>query len=285
MPRSGGCTGQTPPKDPVKPLRKCSRLTATLACRPALASTSRWAGAALVAVALPTVALAGPLVTEDAGAIDSGRCEWESHVARYSADGVVERAAATQLSCGLGWLGQLGVSASRVRGPEGARDDILGLAGKRALSHADGRWPVALAYAVDAIQSGGGSGYSLRDMALNAVASPALSESTTLHLNLGWSREHPARQTATNWNLALESSLAHGWAAMAELYGCVPWAGLARAGPALVANRPFRRERVHCETGWLRRQPLDPRVQALAFDCTARVVRVARSGVQVDPTR
>lgn len=89
-------------------------------------------------------ALAGrPLVTEDAGVLAKGQCEWESFAGVQDRPSV--RLAASQVGCGVGLDSQLALGVSRERSA-GDRASFTMLSGKTAVGAADGAAQVALAY-------------------------------------------------------------------------------------------------------------------------------------------
>lgn len=187
--------------------------------RPPLAVT-RMLFAFLLSAALPQTSLAGrPLATEDAGVIEPRRCEWESFGARLLG-ATVQTGLSTQLACGIGFGTQLGVVLSHVTPSEDQPGTIVGATGKtvtRALRDRFGT-SLALAYGLDTIKALDG-GYRLRTAFVNGVASVAVGEANVIHLNVGWLRDHVAREELATWNLAAEHAVSDTWSAMAEVYG------------------------------------------------------------------
>jgi hypothetical protein len=190
-----------------------------------------------------------PLVTEDAGVLDSGTCELESFGSRLSeAAGTATSGASAQVGCGIGWRTQVALAAARERSA-GATAQVLAFGGKTGLVEAEQGTSWTLAWGFLAFKPDGGS---LRHDAsyLNAVASRPLTERLMLHANLGWLRSRSADESSTNWNLALE----HAWLptldVMGEVFGSdrdhSPWVQLALRWAVLP-------QKIHLDGGWATR--------------------------------
>ncbi len=177
-----------------------------------------WMCALPLAVSPAHDAFAGrPMATEDAGVLAAGLCEGESYGTQLSEEGV-ERAVTTQLVCAQGGSRQFGLSVSGVRTAEADRHALLGLSGKQSWMLGQ-RVPVALSINLNTLHETHRR-LSWHSFAVTAVASPALGENTTLHLNLGWLRERidGASGYSATWNLALEQALSARWAVSAEVF-------------------------------------------------------------------
>ncbi len=158
-----------------------------------------------------------PMVTEDAGVLDSGDCELESFKAwaraRQSAS---EQLLSAQIGCGIGWNSQLALAASRWQSGS-ARTPGLTLSGKTALNQAtEGGAAWALAWAVAAEDDGS---WSHTGHALNGVVSVPLNDTLNLHANLGWSHARREHQQTTHWAIGLEQSLNDRWDLTGESFG------------------------------------------------------------------
>lgn len=181
---------------------------------------ARLVAACVLAAALPQSALAGrPLATEDAGAIEPRRCEWESFGARLLGD-AAQTGLSTQLACGIGFGTQFGLVLSHVTPSEDQPGTIVGATGKTATRALHDRFgtALALAYGLDTIKALDG-GYRLRTAYVNAVASVSVGAASVVHLNAGWLRDHVAQVDLATWNLAAEHAVSDTWSAMAEIYG------------------------------------------------------------------
>lgn len=176
----------------------------------------RAAGAALLALAC-TPALAGrPLITEDAGVLGSGECEWESVAAQDKESGVTSHAWSTQLGCGIGLRSQVAAAYGQARA-EGVSATVTGVNGKtHLLKSANDATALTLAWGYASAKAAGERAHSTF---LNGVLTHQYGDTFTTHLNLGWNRERVAgvSTTATSWSVSGEYNLGHGVELMAEL--------------------------------------------------------------------
>lgn len=182
------------------------------------AATAALLGVAALLVPGGDAAAGRPLQTEDAGVLDTGECELEAVARRASAgDLPTLRAGSVQVGCGFGFRSQAALLAGAVRGG-GERVEELALVGKTALRPlTDEQTGIALAWALGAQRSAGGS-LRHESTELKAVvthpAGPWL-----LHANLGAARSQAERQTSTLWSVAAERTGLGPFDAMAEVFG------------------------------------------------------------------
>lgn len=186
-------------------------------------------------VAAGTARAGRPLVTDDADVLDAHACEWESYAARLR-DGATATAWQTAMTCGLPAALQLSGTYGRSR--SGADHvDTVGLGGKLQLMGADSeavdgtsdgnRTRIAVSANLNALRVGN-AGFELQDQNLNLIASRSLSESWTLHLNLGWDYSRAARRSSTLWATAIEAAIGGNVDIVGEWYGddrSPPWLG------------------------------------------------------------
>ncbi len=181
---------------------------------------------------LATSAHAGrPLVTEDAGVLDRGDCEWEPVAGRSTAQGSpAETTLSTQIGCGAGMSSQLAVALGQSRS---AGQTSLGLslgAKTQLIDGGESGSSLTLAYgAAWARDANGGNGFRLELGSVNLVSSTPLAEGWTGHVNLGRAYYREDRVTRTTWALALENDFNEtvGWGAEAfGESGSRPWLGV-----------------------------------------------------------
>ena len=172
------------------------------------ASAAGWVaavGTLVSALLLPMAAHAArPFATEDAGALERGKCEVEPVVARARAKGQPKvKSASLQLACGVGLKTQLALNTARESdGQDSAR--IHTLAGKsQLLQGGDNGTSLAVAYGLNWLRAGG-SGLQRDGSFINLVATHPLADNLTGHANLGWQHSKLDSLTATTWALALE---------------------------------------------------------------------------------
>lgn len=180
-------------------------------------SLLRPAASGAFALALVTGAFAArPLVTDDTGVLERGDCELEAVFARDKADGVRVDGQGLQLGCGVGGSVQLSLGVDSAKS-EGIRVRGSTLSGKVALLPGDdASWSASAA-----VQWASPSGEGTRHVgnAVTLLHTRTLSDSYTLHANLGHARDVEASRSATVWGVALEHV---GWgpvALMGELFG------------------------------------------------------------------
>lgn len=178
-----------------------------------------------------TAAHAGrPLVTEDAGLLDPGDCEWETVAGQVRTSGTPRLDAwSTQAGCGIGHATQLAASYGQARS-EGATDSNLFVGGKtRLLGDDEERPSLALAYGVALLRQLPVDNRFRFDSAFaNLALSAPLAEGWTSHLNLGAAYHRDADVTRASWAVAVEHELGDlfGWGV--EAYGEQadrPWLG------------------------------------------------------------
>jgi hypothetical protein len=186
--------------------------------------------AATVLVAVPLLCQAGrPFVTEDAGVLAAGECEWENAALRVTASGAAAASSlATQVGCGTAWHTQVALAASRAKA-EGESATSLTLLGKTSLTRDDKaplQWTLAWGLARTRLPAGAGhdnTGF------LNLVLSAALAEGWTGHANLGGTHSSAAGAASTSWALAAERAMGAGVDLGAEAFGddrSQAWLGL-----------------------------------------------------------
>lgn len=155
---------------------------------------------------LGSQALAGrPFLTEDAGVLARGDCEWESVAAQSRApDAPRARSLSTQIGCGLGGSWQLAANVGWAKaGDERVRS--LGLGGKwGAWSAGDSAltvaWSSSWSRARGARQDWDGAAAAL-------VYSQGLRDGWTAHANLIHSYSRAERRGRTGWAALIEHTL------------------------------------------------------------------------------
>lgn len=144
-----------------------------------------------------------PLVTEDAGVLERGDCEFEGIGSRLSAAGATARTGQLQLSCGIGLQTQIqgAIATSSI---EAGRSTLAAASGKTYLRElTDEQAGYTLAYSF-AGSKPGGAGWSYDVTALLGVVTVPLQKDLLLHGNLGASYSRPERRTSAIWAGALE---------------------------------------------------------------------------------
>lgn len=188
-------------------------------------------GLTLCALALcaATPALAvRPFVTEDAGVLDRGSCEFE---ASYSVAG--QRGSARQRGwwlqpvCGVGARTQVAVGTGAVHG-DGVRVNGLAVLGKTWLNTPSDDGPnFAVVYAASTAKEPGDRWR--HDAKFVNLAGSLRSGASTWSANLGHSRDVIARQTSTTWSLGWERPVWEGLDVGFDLFGDdreAPWLNL-----------------------------------------------------------
>lgn len=196
------------------------RLPAAAVLVAALAScSSAWAGR--------------PLVTEDAGVLARGECEWESFAGRQSRPKVT--LVATQAGCGAGGNTQLAVGAAH-GGPSQDRSTSMLVSGKTAFSASDEAAPqLAMAYSLFGGREPGDTlnytGAEIKGVATLAHAG------WRWHANAGLLLSHQEREQRVIWAMAAERPAAIGALdLMGEIHGddrSRPWVQVAVRWSAL----------------------------------------------------
>ena len=183
----------------MTPLRALSLLTLTLwACTPAQA--------------------ARPFVTEDAGVLDRGSCEFEASYGSASQRGSAKQHRWwLQPVCGVGARTQLAIGTGAVHG-DGVRIKGVAVLGKTWLTTPTDDGPnLALAYGASTAKEAGDR-WRHDAKALNLVGT-LRSGVSTWSANLGWSRDVIARQTSTTWALGWERPVFDGLDAGIDVFG------------------------------------------------------------------
>ncbi len=176
--------------------------------------------AAATLALLATSAHAGrPLVTEDAGVLGKGECEWESFLdsGRVSGSPTVN-GWNTQLGCGVLGSSQVAVSYGQAKGG-GITGQIASINGKTGLyKNKGGDLALTLAWGVLGSKVTGGS-FGTDSVFLNGVLSKQVNEQVTINANLGWSQDRSVspKRGFSNANVALEYNLGNGLEVMGEV--------------------------------------------------------------------
>lgn len=172
---------------------------------------------AALLLALPAAQAGRPFVTEDAGLLGRGACEWESVAASGRVAGEpAARGLSTQLACGLGAGLQLGASLSRLRTANAGLQGS-GLVGKWALWRQDAS-AFTLAGASSWSRPRGGS-TDWEGASLQAVLSQGLDGGWTAHANLGRRYSRAERRRHSGWAVLVERRLGQTVDLGAELFG------------------------------------------------------------------
>lgn len=154
---------------------------------------------------------ASPMATEDADALVSGQCEWETVAQRQHPP--TQSGWGGKLGCG-GWLGgQIGLGGQRSRGDEGAFDS-LALGGKVVLRPRQGQG-LGLTLAWELASQG--RRFDSRQVLL--VATRSLGAHGLLHLNLGAVHSRLQHQTLGLWALGGEWTPLARLDLLAEVHG------------------------------------------------------------------
>lgn len=168
---------------------------------PRVISAVVWAMASALTLSAGEARAGLPLLSEDAGVLAAGQCEFESVVASTRAGGPSGRELGLGLGCGAGRDLQWNLGWSRAQAG-GATARGLSLGGKLGLWKGADDAALVLAPTLAWADDGGGWRHVSQDFNL-AYSGPAF-ESTTLHLNLGHGRDLASRQRSTGWSVALE---------------------------------------------------------------------------------
>lgn len=144
-----------------------------------------------------------PLVTEDAGVLDRGDCEFEGVAARLGLVGPSERSGLLQVACGAGFQTQLAgvLGNTRVDGEHSLQAAATGKTFLRELT--DEQAGVALAYVFSGARPSG-MGWRYDTTALLGVVTVPVQKELLLHGNLGASYSRVDRETTAVWALAAE---------------------------------------------------------------------------------
>lgn len=189
--------------------------------------SARWTWVLLAALACGPAQAGRPLVTEDAGVLGRGDCEFEGVAARLDTIGPSETAGLLQLACGTGFQTQLASAfgATRTEGEHSLQAAVTGKTSFRELT--DDQAGVALAYAFSGTRPSG-MGWRYDTTALMAVVTVPVQTALLLHVNFGASHSRIDRETSAVWAAAVEVLQVGGSALdlMAETFGTQrepPW--------------------------------------------------------------
>ncbi len=180
---------------------------------------------ALAALAALPAHAARPLVTDDAGVLGRGDCEWELVAVKPSGDA---RGWNTVGTCGVvEGLQLIGTYAQDRAG--GATTHGLSLGAKKSLVDGGEHGISFTASAALNATRERDSGWRGAAGVLNLIATQPLGGGISAHANLGTLRERGGRDTTT-WGLAAEHTGESGIDLMAEAYGddrsSAPWLAL-----------------------------------------------------------
>jgi hypothetical protein len=166
--------------------------------------------------ALHTAHAGRPLQTDDAGVIDTKGCELEGAAQRLKTTEGANTDQYPQWSCGVVEGTQLAARLTTAQsGDVRARGFAVGSKSQIWKSPAGGDLAFTLGLAWNR-ESGSGMRFSNADTRL-VYSQPALA-GTTVHVNLGHTRDVPGNRNASFWGLALEHEGFGPVAPMAELY-------------------------------------------------------------------
>lgn len=174
-------------------------------------------GALALSAALPALA-ARPFVTEDAGVLERGQCEFEASFGQIKQRGAgKQRRWLLQPVCGLGWRSQLAIGTGAQSG-DGLRIQSLSVLGKTWLLPPSDTGPnLALSYA-GGMSKISGDRWRHDAKLVNLAATQRLGAST-VGLNVGWLRDVIGRQSSTVWALGWEHPVADGLDIGVDLFG------------------------------------------------------------------
>lgn len=168
---------------------------------------------------------ARPFVTEDAGVLDRGSCEFEASYGRTRQKGsATQRRWWLQPVCGVGLRTQIAIGGG-ASSAGGLRSKGLGVLGKTWLITPSDAGPnLAIVYGAS---MGREPGERWRHDAklLNLAGTWRFGESS-FGVNLGWARDVIGRSNSTTWSLGWERPVAEGLEAGIDLYGDdreAPW--------------------------------------------------------------
>ena len=154
-------------------------------------------------LACDAVQAARPLVTEDAGVLDRGDCEFEGVGSRLSVDGRTARSGLLQVACGIGIQTQLSGAFATTRIEDGHSTQAAA-GGKTSLRDlTDEQVGVALAYTFIGTRPSG-MGWRYDYTALLGVVTVPMRKDLLVHLNLGASRSRIDEETNAIWAVAAE---------------------------------------------------------------------------------
>jgi hypothetical protein len=177
--------------------------------------------------ALPAHA-ARPFVTEDAGVLERGSCEFEAAYGNLRQRGSpTQRRWWLQPVCGVGARTQIALGGG-VSTADGVRSKGLALLGKTWLTTPSDDGPnLAIAYGASMAREPGDR-WRHDGKLLNLVGTLRSGESS-YSANLGWARDVLGKRSSTTWSLGWERPVLEGLEAGVDLFGDdreAPWLNL-----------------------------------------------------------
>ena len=170
---------------------------------------------------------ARPLVSEDAGVLDTGECEIESYLERSRPSGEPDYyGGVLQPGCGFGFRTQLSAIAARSGGSPSTHQ--VGFVGKTMIfPHSESSAGFAIGYSFEWSTARGQSLRSDSGLVIAVLTMP-LAQQWFAHANAGWQRIQEPRKNTLFWALAIERESVAGTKLdlMAETYrdgGQSPW--------------------------------------------------------------
>jgi len=144
-----------------------------------------------------------PLVTEDAGVLERGDCEFEAIGSRLSVSGASARTAQLQLSCGVGLQTQIqgSLAATSLEGDRSTQAAVSAKTSLRELTDEQAGFTLAYSFA-GSKPTDLGWRYDLTT--LFGVVTVPVRKDLLLHGNLGASYSRVERQTSAIWAGAVE---------------------------------------------------------------------------------
>lgn len=174
-------------------------------------------GALALSAAWPALAVR-PFITEDAGVLESGKCEFEASFGRSKQRGAVRQSRWwLQPVCGLGGRTQLALGTGAESGGGLRTSGITALAKTWLTTPSDQGLNLALAYGASTAKAPG-QGWRHDSKLVNLVGTWKLG-SATLGANLGWLRDVPAKRTSTTWSLGIEHPIGEGLDVGFDVFG------------------------------------------------------------------
>jgi hypothetical protein len=173
---------------------------------------------------------ASPLTTDDAGVLERGECEFSAYASHANAQGAATRGLQSSLNCGAFGTTQLGIGLAGSQDAAGSTDIVSISAKTRLFSGATDAPSFSVGYGATSARAPG-NGWSSASYSLNGIATFPLSETATLHANLGLSRDNSTApsQTLGTWGIAAEYAFSPSLSLLAETYGqqsSAPWVGI-----------------------------------------------------------
>lgn len=184
-----------------------------------MSRTCHWI-AALACAALCQAAQAGrSSVADDSDVAEAGDCEAETTFERIRPRGEArQREISLRLACGIGWDTEVEATVARQRSGD-ARGQALTLEAKTTLAErGEGRIGWALALAVGAEKTGGGS-WRHSEHSLSLEATYPLGATWLVEAKLGAQRDRLDRRDSVRWAAAVEHALAERVELRAQIEG------------------------------------------------------------------